>query len=120
MCFHRRSAADVNLIDRAARGDLLEIQQEIESGGAEFFSLGQCHFVTRAEQTTRGRELVIVCAQGQDLRPPLKRIIGEAIRQKFDCLRYHPATKTSGLALARMAGRPVTWFSEGYYITDLR
>jgi hypothetical protein len=120
MEFLKRNAADIHLISKAARGDSLPIQREISLGEVEFFSLGLCHFVTRTEHTIRGKELVIVCAQGRNLVAPLQFIINRATSQNYQSIRYHPATKASGKALARMGGRAVSWFNAGYYITDLR
>jgi hypothetical protein len=120
MFFQKRNVNDIHLIKSAARGDSQEIAAEIALGGAEFFTLGNCHFVTRTEQTPRGKELVIVCAQGKTLRPPLRKIINLAVAQQYDSLRWHPATKRSGAALARIGGLISQWFDDGFYTTDLR
>jgi hypothetical protein len=116
----KRSKTDIDLIKRASRGALFDVQQEVETNEAEFFSLGPCHFVVRSEQTIRGKELVIICMEGKDMFPAMKTLIKNAINQGFDCIRYHPATKKSGKALARIMSVDVTWnSSEQYYISYL-
>ena len=116
----KRSNADIELIKRASRGALFDIQKEVETNEAEFFSIGPCHFVVRSEQTVRGKELVIVCMEGERMFPAMQVMIKNAVRQGFDCIRYHPATKRSGKALARIMSVNVHWnSSEQYYISYL-
>ena len=120
MRYQKRSVNDSHLIKAAAFGDLPEIEQEIKSGACELFSLGACHFVVRCENTSRGKELVIVCAQGQNLIKPIAKIIQDAISQQFDCIRFHPATKRRGAALLKMASQQGKWLENQYYIVNLK
>ena len=119
----RRSAEQIALVSKAAGTDAAEIAAEVADGLAEFFSLGSCHFVLRHEVTTRGKELVVVCAEGKQLRSPLRAIIAKARAMGFDCIRYHPKNQLAGLALARIAGVSVRLYQEAethYYICFLR
>jgi hypothetical protein len=121
MQFVKNNIDKISLIKKAARCGLDDITQEIKTGKAEFFTLESCHFVIRTENTTRGKELVIVCAEGTKMKKPIQHIINAAISQKYDCLRYHPKTKRTGLALAKLAKLHVIWFdSEQYYVAYLR
>lgn len=123
MQFQHRNEGDAHLVQRAAGSDSAEIAAEIAAGTAEFFTLGALHIVTRAEITTRGRELVIVCIEGADIIKPIRLLVKVARELGYQFLRYHPATKGRGAATARIAQCKATWIEEpqaAYYIVDLR
>jgi hypothetical protein len=70
-------------IENAAQtlGDYLYIKNAVTTGKMEFFKHGECYFVTALEMPQR--ELVIVCAEGKNLRSTL-----DALRQKAKDLQY--------------------------------
>lgn len=120
MRYQQNAASDVTkLLPRAVRGAALELQDEVERGICEFFSLGECHLLTRAEYTTRGHELVVCCAEGAGLPVAIAALVNAAKAQGFEFMRYHPKNTRSGLALARLAkvdAQPI----DDYMIIDLR
>lgn len=123
MQYQRLSAADIDRVAVAACGDDATLSAEINAGIAEFFELGGCAFVVRAEQTTRGKEIVICCVEGKGLRAAIRRLVADARQMGFEYLRYHPTSIRSGYATARMAGESVTPVVEPdtfYMILNLR
>lgn len=124
MRFQARSANLLHILMRHSCGDdAALLRNQIKRKKAEFFSLDNCHFVTRSEITTRGKELVICCAEGKELKGPVRALISKAKALGFEYLRYHPKSRAAGLAMARMAGIKVTEVTEQsayYMLTDLR
>jgi hypothetical protein len=67
--------------------DFSYIKSAVEAGRMEFFKFGRCYFVTALELPQR--ELVIVCAGGQDLRGALDAIRNQAIDKQYKTARIH-------------------------------
>ena len=124
MRFQARNANFVPLLVRRSAGqDATLLRDQVKRKKAEFFSLDNCHFITRSEITTRGKELVICCAEGKALKAPARALVNNAKKLGFDFIRYHPKSRAAGLAMARIAGVNVTEITEHnafYMLTDLR
>lgn len=124
MRYQPRSADYLHILVRRSVGnDAALLRSQIQRKKAEFFSLDNCHFVTRSEITTRGKELVICCAEGKGLKGPVRALIANAKKLGFEFLRYHPKSRAAGLAMARVAGVKVSEVTEPnayYMLTDLR
>lgn len=119
----QRSANELFLVKKSVGNDAAILRHQIKKRIAEFFSLDRCHYVTRAEITTRGKELVICCAEGKGLKDTVRALIANAAKLGFDYVRYHPKTARAGAAMARIAGETVTVVQEQnayYLLIDLR
>lgn len=123
MRFRARSANELFLVRKSTGNDAAILRHQIKTGKAEFFSLDNCHFVTRAEITSRGHELVICCAEGNGLAKAGRLLMQNARKLGFEFARYHPKTPKAGRAMARMIGEqaaPVQEQNAYYLLIDLR
>jgi len=82
-------ASQLGRVFNAAMGELDYIKSQVEQGNFEFFRIDECFFVTTAEDTHQGRELVIVCAEGQGLAQASKILQQRAKAAGFATVRIH-------------------------------
>lgn len=80
-------------IAQAAGADLPLIREQVKAGQADLYHLESDHtdllVVARSETAVTGKELVIVCVQGQGMKDAGPVLMDAAKRQGFKTIRYH-------------------------------
>ena len=93
------------LLASALGDDLLEIQQEVTEGRSILTVWGNEFFVVlRDEQTTSGKELVIVAAAGRNSKKHLPEILRQAQSQGYKSVRLHTLKPEPMLRISKAAG----------------
>lgn len=78
--------------------DWLFIAELLETGKAEAFELMGCNFITCFEQERENKFLVLMCAEGENLKAACKQIAEMAKEQNCNKVRFFTKRK----ALTRM------------------
>lgn len=89
----KQPISELHRVANAAADGFDYVKQGIEQGQLEFFSLSRCYFVTTREETTKGAELVIVCAEGENLANAAQTLKEYARRANYRTVRIHAFRK---------------------------
>lgn len=99
--------AHAHLVADAAGADLISVTQQIADGRAELYLLGEVAVVLRVDVFPEGKELVIVCAQGEGLAKHMKRITDAAALIGAKSVRFHTDNPRLGEAARRWGYKEV-------------
>lgn len=91
------------------------ILNDLFMGNAELLRIGNCHFVTRVEEAAGGLEMVIMCAQGEDLVAAGQVLADAARNVGCKTMRFH----TQRPGMARLLSSFNFHLSEYVYKADL-
>lgn len=103
----RLSLNHFSRVAKAAGDDAPALKARVKSGGAEFFKLGRCYFVTFEEHSDKGRELVVACCEGQGAKEATTVLYQLAKAKNYRSIRFHTKRKGLGRLVSHLNFKPV-------------